>query len=116
MALLYGLYSLGSGLAMLFCGWGGACESCEVDERPCLSIFLFTLAEKIINGTNGIRNTLFRHLLDQEMAYHDKLSSGVISSRFSNDAERVKQLLAESIPQFLENTALVRLLLKFSFL
>jgi len=43
------------------------------------------------------------------MSYHDKLSSGVISSRFANDAERVKQLLAESIPQFLENMALVRI-------
>jgi ABC-type multidrug transport system fused ATPase/permease subunit len=93
-ATLYGAYSLGSGLALMFSS---------------------VAAEKIINGTNGIRNKLFRNLLEQEMAYHDKLSSGVIASRFSNDAERVKQLLAEALPAFIENMSLVAFGLFFLF-
>lgn len=93
-AMLYGGMSILSGLAMAFANIG---------------------AEKIINGTNGIRNKLFRILLSQEMAYHDKLSSGEIASRFSNDAERVRVLLAEVLPVMMENLALVGFGLYFLF-
>jgi ABC-type multidrug transport system fused ATPase/permease subunit len=93
-ATLYGCMSVLSGVAMAFANVG---------------------AEKIINGTNGIRNKLFRILLSQEMAYHDKLSSGEIASRFSNDAERVRVLLAEVLPVMMENLALVCFGLYFLF-
>ena len=83
---LYFLYSLGSGVVMLTCTLG---------------------SEKIVNGTNGIRNRMFNKLLKQEMAYHDSTTTGAIASRFSNDAERVKQILAEALPTFVENMALV---------
>lgn len=93
-AMLYGIMSLLSGIAMAFANIG---------------------AEKIINGTNGIRNKLFRILLSQEMAYHDKLSSGEIASRFSNDAERVRVLLGEVLPVMMENLSLVCFGLVFLF-
>lgn len=84
--VLYLLYSLGSGLVMLTCTLG---------------------SEKIVNGTNGIRNRMFAKLLKQEMAYHDSTTTGAIASRFSNDAERVKQILSDALPLFVENMALV---------
>lgn len=84
--VLYLLYSIGSGVVMLTCTLG---------------------SEKIVNGTNGIRNRMFNKLLKQEMAYHDTTTTGAIASRFSNDAERVKQILAEALPTFVENMALV---------
>jgi len=92
--LLYLFYSIGSGIVMLTCTLG---------------------SEKIVNGTNGIRNRMFAKLLKQEMAYHDNTTTGAIASRFSNDAERVKQILAEAIPTFIENMSLVVFGLIFLF-
>jgi ATP-binding cassette subfamily B protein len=92
--LLYLFYSIGSGVVMLCCTLG---------------------SEKIVNGTNGIRNRMFAKLLKQEMAYHDATTTGAIASQFSNDAERVKAILAEAIPTFVENMALVIFGLIFLF-
>lgn len=84
--LLYGAYSVGGGVVMFCCTLG---------------------SEKIVNGTNGIRNRMFAKLLSQEIAYHDSTTTGAIASQFSNDAERVKQILSEAIPMFIENLSLV---------
>jgi ATP-binding cassette subfamily B protein len=92
--ILYLFYSIGSGIVMLTCTLG---------------------SEKIVNGTNGIRNRMFNKLLKQEMAYHDSTTTGAIASQFSNDAERVKQILAEAIPTFVENMSLVLFGLIFLF-
>lgn len=84
--MLYLCYSIGGGIVMFCCTLG---------------------SEKIVNGANGIRNRMFAKLLHQEIAYHDSTTTGAIASQFSNDAERVKQILAEAIPLFVENISLV---------
>lgn len=72
-----------------------------------LIVMYLILAQKLINGHNGIRNRLFRNLLEQEMAYMGQESSGVLSTRFSNDTESVRMLLSDKLPKFMEYAALV---------
>lgn len=86
LTIVYSLYSLASGFSLLYSYLG---------------------SERTINGSRGIRNRMFEKLLDQEMAYHDTTSTGAISSRFSNDAERIKVLLADQLPYFFENLAMI---------
>lgn len=66
------------------------------------NFFLGMASEKIANGTKGIRNKLFSNMIHQEMGYLHGISTGVLVSRFSNDAERVKRTVAELVPQILE--------------
>lgn len=94
LTAIYAEYAIASGISLLFCTLG---------------------AERIINGANGIRNRMFAKLLDQEMAYHDTTSTGSISSRFSNDAERIKALLSDLLPYFVENFTLIIFGLAFLF-
>lgn len=68
-----------------------------------MSIFLLGIAsEKIANGVNGIRNKLFKNMIEQEMGYLQTISTGVLVSRFSNDAERIKRTVGDLFPQILE--------------
>ncbi len=55
-------------------------------------------AEKVVNGKNGLRNKLFANIMRQDVAYFNQTTTGVLVSRFSNDAERVKRLLQEFFP------------------
>lgn len=94
VTIVYSLYAIGSGFSILYSFLG---------------------AERVINGVKGIRNQMFEKLLGQEMAYHDTTSTGAISSRFSNDAERIKTLLADQMPFFFENLSMIVTGLVFLF-
>jgi len=65
-------------------------------------------AEKVVNGVDGIRNKLFKNIMKQEVAYFNQTTTGVLVSRFANDAERVKRLLQEFFPGVIEAIAMVR--------
>jgi len=86
LAMLYGTLSLGSGLSAFLCNFA---------------------AEKLVHGQNGIRARLFYSLIRQEMNFHNTNTSGELASRFSSDTMRMKILLAETLPDFAENLALV---------
>jgi ABC-type multidrug transport system fused ATPase/permease subunit len=64
-------------------------------------------AERIVNGPDGLRVKLFRNVLRQEVAYYSQVSTGVLVSRFSNDAERVKRSLTDFFPSLIEFLAIV---------
>lgn len=64
-------------------------------------------AERVVNGPEGLRVKLFRNVLRQEVAYYSQVSTGVLVSRFSNDAERVKRSLTEFFPSLIEFLAIV---------
>lgn len=58
---------------------------------------------------------LFKNVLRQEMAFYAQVSTGVLVSRFSNDAERVKRTLTEFFPTLFEFLAMVAVGLFYLF-
>lgn len=64
-------------------------------------------AEKVVNGKRGLRNTLFAQMIKQDIAYHDKLGSGALLTRFASDTEVVKDALTTYIPMCIEASSMV---------
>eukprot|EP01125_Pyxidicula_operculata_P005634 TRINITY_DN1975_c0_g1_i2.p1 TRINITY_DN1975_c0_g1~~TRINITY_DN1975_c0_g1_i2.p1 ORF type:complete len:957 (-),score=208.19 TRINITY_DN1975_c0_g1_i2:858-3728(-) len=71
------------------------------------SFFWGLASEKIVNGRDGLRNTLFKRMIKQEVAYHDELGTGKLVSRFASDAELVKAAFDKPIPIFFEATSMI---------
>lgn len=77
--------------------------------------FWMTASEIIVNGPRGIRNRLFKNMLNQEANYIHGLSTGTLVSRFANDADRMKRTIVDFVPQVLEFTSMVVFGLIFLF-
>lgn len=75
----------------------GVCLS--IGERAYL---IGIAAERVVNGRYGLRNKLFSQMIKQDIAYHDKLGSGMLLTRFASDTEVVKDALTTYIPLCLE--------------
>ena len=69
--------------------------------------FWSTASEIIVNGPRGVRNRLFKNMLQQEANYIHHLSTGTLVSRFANDADRMKRTISDFVPQVLEFLAMV---------
>lgn len=81
-----------------------------------VSQYFWSMASEIIvNGPNGLRNRLFKNMLQQEAAYIHNLSTGTLVSRFANDADRMKRTISDFVPQVLEFLAMVTAGLIFLF-
>jgi ABC-type multidrug transport system fused ATPase/permease subunit len=53
----------------------------------------------------NLRDALFRHIMDQDMAYFDRTSTGVLISRLSEDVIFVLQTYADKLDSTLQNLA-----------
>lgn len=54
-----------------------------------------------------IRNQLFRHMQKLPIKYFDTNSNGDIMSRYTNDADSLRQMLSQSIPQLISSAITV---------
>ena len=63
---------------------------------------------KISQGTmKKIRNDMFRHLQTLPIRYFDTNSHGDVMSRFTNDTNTLRQMIAQSLPQCISSLATI---------
>jgi len=67
--------------------------------------FIYTrIMVKISQGIlKDIRNEMFRHMQTLPLEYFDTHSYGDVMSRFTNDTDALRQMLSQSIPQFISS-------------
>lgn len=67
------------------------------------SRLMVRIAEKSIKN---LRNDLFAHVQDLEVAFFDQNNNGEIMSRFTNDTDMISQALGSTIPNIIQSSLL----------
>lgn len=71
------------------------------------AVFGYLWNRIMVNISNGvlkkIRQEMFDHMQTLPLSYFDGLTHGEIMSRFTNDTDTLRQLLSQTIPQFISS-------------